>query len=116
MNNVSSSSATPNTANDADDAELLDERSDRVSWRSLMKYLLISVGVLFALLVLFDKVLMPAYVKLGATEKVPSVVGASFGEARVKLEKLGFEVKRGEPQFSDKYPAGTVIRQLPYGG
>ncbi|MBC8145954.1 MAG: PASTA domain-containing protein [bacterium] len=99
-----------------DDDDQLDERSDRVSWRSLVKYLLISVGVLFALLVLFDKVIMPMYVKLGETEKVPSVIGASFGEARAKLAKLGFEVKKGEPQFSDKYPAGTVIRQLPYGG
>lgn len=116
MNNVSGSSTASNTANDAHDDELLDERSDRVSWRSLAKYLLISIGVLFVMLVLFDKAIMPWYVKLGATEKVPNVVGVSFGEARAKLEKLGFEVKRGEPQFSDKYPAGTVIRQLPYGG
>jgi beta-lactam-binding protein with PASTA domain len=112
MNNVS---RTSTTAPDDED-ELLDDRSDRVSWRILMKYLAISVGVLFALLVLFDKVIMPWYVKLGATEKVPSVVGVSFGEAKSKLEKLGFEVKKGEPQHSDKYPAGTVIRQQPYGG
>jgi beta-lactam-binding protein with PASTA domain len=112
MNNVSRTSAT---AADNDD-ELLEERDDRVSWRSLLKYLGISVGVLFALLVLFDKVLMPMYVKLGAIEKVPNVVGVSFAEARSKLEKLGFEVKKGEPQYSDKYPAGTVVRQLPYGG
>lgn len=112
MNNASRPSAT---AADNDD-ELLEEGEDRVSWRSLLKYLGISVGVLFALLVLFDKVLMPMYVKLGATETVPNVVGVSFTEARSKLEKLGFEVKKGEPQYNDKYPAGTVVRQLPYGG
>lgn len=113
MNTVSRSKADTTTV---DDDDPLEERSDRVSWRSLAKYLLICVGVLFALLVLFDKVIMPMYVKLGAIEKVPNVIGTSFGEARAKLAKLGFEVKKGEPQFSDKYAAGTVIRQLPYGG
>jgi serine/threonine-protein kinase len=112
MNNVS----RPTNTTATDDDDMLDERNERVSWRSLLKYLGISVGVLFALLVLFDKVLMPMYVKLGATERVPNVVGLSFGEARSKLEKLGFEVKKGEPQYNDKFAAGTVIRQLPYGG
>jgi serine/threonine-protein kinase len=40
----------------------------------------------------------------------------SFAEAKAKLEKDGFEVKKGEPRFSDKFRAGTVMMQLPYGG
>src|SRR3954462_7866122 len=71
----------------------------RVRWGTLVKYLLIAVVAMFLLLVLLDKVLMPWYVKLGAVESVPNVVGLPFAEASSKLQKLGFEVKKGEPRF-----------------
>ncbi|MDB5036046.1 MAG: serine/threonine protein kinase [Chlorobi bacterium] len=87
----------------------------RVRWGTLIKYLLIAIVAMFLLLVLLDKVLMPWYVKLGAVESVPNVVGLPFAEASGKLQKLGFEVKKGEPRFDDRYPAGTVVMQLPYG-
>jgi hypothetical protein len=105
---------SPNELEEIDESSQL-EREDRVSWKTVVKYLLIAIIGLFALLVLFDKVLMPMYVKHGAVERVPSVTGMAYVEAKAKLEKLGFEVKKGEPQFSDRFPAGTVIRQLPYG-
>ena len=104
----------PDPVVDEEDGE--DVREERVSWKTVVKFISISVAVLFLLLVAFDKFLMPMYVKHGATEKVPDVVGIAYVEAKAKLEKMGFEVKKGEMQFNDRYPHGTVIRQLPYGG
>jgi serine/threonine-protein kinase len=92
------------------------ERGERVSWGALTKYLLLTILGVFLLLVFLDKVAMPWYVKLGAVEKVPDVTGMSFAEAKTRLEKEGFDVKKGEPRFSDKYRAGMVMMQLPYGG
>jgi beta-lactam-binding protein with PASTA domain len=91
-------------------------RNERVSWGVLAKYLLLTIIGVFLLLVFMDKIAMPWYVKLGAVETVPDVSGLSFVEAKAKLEKDGFEVKKGEPRFSDKFRAGTVMMQLPYGG
>jgi beta-lactam-binding protein with PASTA domain len=93
-----------------------ERRGERVSWGVLAKYLLLTIIGVFLLLVFIDKVAMPWYVKLGAVETVPDVSGLSFVEAKAKLEKDGFEVKKGEPRFSDKFRAGTVMMQLPYGG
>lgn len=98
------------------DEEVIQQRDSRVRWGTMLKYLLIGVVAMFFLLVLLDKVLMPWYVKLGAVETVPNVVGLAYQEAEKRLEKLGFEVKKGEPRFDDRYPAGTVVMQLPYGG
>ncbi len=91
-------------------------RETRVGWGTMIKYLLLTTVVMFLLLVLLDKVVMPWYVKLGAVEVVPGVVGLTYAEAEKRLDKLGFEVKRGESRFDDRYPAGTVIMQLPYAG
>lgn len=91
-------------------------KESRIRWGTLIKYLLFGIVGMFFLLVLLDKVIMPWYVKLGAVETVPNVVGMTFAEAEKRLEKLGFDVKKGEPRFDDRYPAGTVVMQLPYGG
>jgi serine/threonine-protein kinase len=91
-------------------------KESRIRWGTLIKYLLFGIVGMFFLLVLLDKVVMPWYVKLGAVETVPNVVGMTFAEAEKRLEKLGFDVKKGEPRFDDRYPAGTVVMQLPYGG
>ena len=91
-------------------------REGRVGWGILVKYLVFAIVAMFLLLVLLDKVIMPWYVKLGAVETVPNVVGTTFPDAQKRLAKLGFDVKKGEPRFDDRYPAGTVVMQLPYGG
>ncbi len=46
----------------------------------LPKYLGLAIVVMFLLLVLLDKVIMPWYVKLGAVETVPGVIGLTFAE------------------------------------
>jgi len=100
----------------AQEETAISRRESRIGWGTLLKYLLVTALVMFLLLVLVDKVIMPWYVKLGAVETVPNVVGLTFAEAEKRLEKLDFEVKKGEPRFDDRYPAGTVMMQLPYAG
>jgi beta-lactam-binding protein with PASTA domain len=94
----------------------IEDQNDRIAWGVLIKYLLLTIVAMFLLLVFVDKVAMPWYVKLGAVETVPNVVGMTFAQAESRLEKAGFEVKKGEPRFSDQFAAGTVVMQLPYGG
>lgn len=93
------------------------EREARViPWKRIFLWALIAVGGIFLLLVILDKVVMPWYVKLGAEAKVPDVVGMPYPEAEKLLEEKGFEAKRAEPRYTEKFPAGTVMMQLPYGG
>lgn len=93
-----------------------EEREERLPWASMTKYLIATICGIFLVLVILDKIVMPWYVKLGAVETVPSVVGQQFPDAEKRLRALGFEVKKGEPRFDNRYPAGMVVMQLPYGG
>lgn len=94
-----------------------DREGDRViPWKQLAKWAAISVVGMVVLLFLIDSVIMPWYVKLGSEAEVPDVVGMAYPEAEELLKDQGFEVKRAEAQYSGKYPAGTVLMQLPYGG
>lgn len=87
-----------------------------IPWKRIFLWAVVAIGGIFFLLLLLDKVVMPWYVKLGAEAKVPEVVGMPYPEAEKLLEKKGFEAKRAEPRYTEKYPAGTVMMQLPYGG
>lgn len=87
-----------------------------IPWKRIILWGGVAIGGIFLLLLLLDKIIMPWYVKLGAEAKVPEVVGMPYPEAEKLLEEKGFEAKRAEPRYTDKYPAGTVMMQLPYGG
>lgn len=87
-----------------------------IPWKRIFFWAAIAVGGIFLLILVLDKVVMPWYVKLGSEAKVPDVVGMPYPEAEKLLEEKGFEAKRAEPRYTDKYPAGTVMMQLPYGG
>ena len=105
------------TASDqAKGAAAKETETSRVPWKRIMFWMLVAVVGMFVLLLLLDKVMMPWYVKLGAEAAVPEVVGMPYAEAEELLKEKGFEVKRAEPRYSDKYPAGIVLMQLPYGG
>ena len=87
-----------------------------IPWKRLFIWGTASILAIFLLLLLLDKAIMPWYVKLGSEAQVPDVVGMVYPEAEQLLKEQGFEVKLTEARYSDKYPAGTVLMQLPYGG
>jgi len=82
-------------------------------------WLIVAAGALVAfilLVILFDNVVMPLYVKRGAKSTVPLVVGTKTDTAVSRLKAAGYEPVQYEVRFDDKTPAGTIIRQTPEGG
>jgi beta-lactam-binding protein with PASTA domain len=70
-------------------------------------------ATLIGLFLLFDKVLMPLYVKGGKVVVVPDVSGKSFEEAEQRLRELGLVAKRGYEIYDPKKKLGTVLSQNP---
>jgi eukaryotic-like serine/threonine-protein kinase len=85
----------------------------RYKW---LKILAIVAASMFALLLLFDLLIMPLYVKRGEVGIVPKVVGKQVDEAVQTLIDAGYDPIRYETQFSDKAKEGTIMRQTPEGG
>ncbi|MBS1494440.1 MAG: PASTA domain-containing protein [Bacteroidetes bacterium] len=78
-------------------------------WKRL---LILFVGVI-AMVLLFNSVIMPWYVKHTDTAKVPNVVGLNFLEAKKKIEAVGLEVKQGDIRYDENKPIGEIIDQNP---
>ena len=76
----------------------------------------ISIASFILLVVLFDNVVMPLYVKRGAKAIVPPVVGLKKDDAMKKLSDAGYEPVQYEVRFDDKSPEGMIVRQTPEGG
>ncbi len=74
-------------------------------------YLLLAA--LIGLFFLFDKALMPLYVKGGKVVVVPDVSGKSFEDAEQQLKELGLVAKRGYEIYDPKKKLGTVLSQNP---
>lgn len=75
--------------------------------------LLIIFGGAFVILLLFNFVVMPWYVRHDTLVKVPDVVGLNFEEAKTKLDNEGLEGLQGDIRYDPSKPIGTVIEQNP---
>jgi beta-lactam-binding protein with PASTA domain len=72
-------------------------------------------GLVFIfLIILFDQLIMPLYVKLGREIEMPDVLELSLQDARAKLTDNGFRVMVSDSLYDSKHPGGTVIEQNPY--
>src|SRR5271157_5388547 len=78
-------------------------------WKKLVIVVLVCVGVI----VLFNNVLMPLYVKQNKLVKVPSVVGISFDDAKKRLDDADLEGIQGDIRFDANKPIGTILDQNP---
>ncbi len=79
----------------------------------LWKKILIVFGGAFIIILLFNYMVMPWYVKHNTLVKVPSVIGISFEEAKKKLDEAGLEGLQGDIRYDPSKPIGTVIEQNP---
>jgi serine/threonine-protein kinase len=70
------------------------------------------VAVLFLLLV-FDQVLMPFFVRLGQESVVPNITGLTQEEAETILKGKGLGLRVIGEEYDLKSPAGTIIYQTP---
>lgn len=64
-------------------------------------------------ILMFDKVIMPWYVRSDATETVPDVVGMKLDDAAEYLTNNGFNPHKADERFDQRYPKGTVVIQNP---
>ena len=71
---------------------------------------------LIALVLILDKVIMPALVHSASVVTVPNVVGRPASQAVNDLTTLGFAIAQVDTHPDERYAAGTVLYQNPYGG
>ena len=76
--------------------------------KKLILYFIIFIGIV----ILFDRVIMPFYVR-SEEVTVPNVTGMTFEQAQVVLRNAGLEPVNGGERFDSKFPKGTVILQRP---
>ncbi len=81
--------------------------------KTFLRYIVLTAVIGSLGLLLFDKIVMPFYVREGSARYLPDVTGMAFDEAKVTLEIEGFEAKREDIKFTSAYSSGTVIDQYP---
>ncbi len=74
------------------------------------------LGILLAIFVLFNYVLLPMYVNHGSRHTVPRLVGLSFEEAKSALDTARLVAVQGETRPDPTYPEGIVTAQNPLPG
>jgi serine/threonine-protein kinase len=82
-----------------------------------MKKAVLIVLAASALLVLFDRILMPLYISQGRTNTVPEVTGMSYEDAERELRRAGFEAKKSyNVKYLSRVDADEVLSQMPLAG
>lgn len=71
------------------------------------------MAVLLILLIVFDNLVMPAVINSGSKVKVPYLIGKKLELAQKELEKNDLDWKVIKETYSDKFPVGTIIAQIP---
>jgi beta-lactam-binding protein with PASTA domain len=77
-------------------------------------FILLIAGII--LFVIFDDVVMPAYVQQGKTTRVPNVVGMPLEHAKAAITQAGLQPKEAEYKQDKQYPEGTIALQNPLPG
>ncbi|MCK4772716.1 MAG: PASTA domain-containing protein [Candidatus Latescibacteria bacterium] len=77
--------------------------------------LLLVIIALFFLggMIVVDRVVMPAFTKLGSEVELPDIVDQDFYAAKRALTELGLELEKIEEEFSPVYEEGHIIEQTP---
>jgi len=83
-----------------------------------------SAIIVGAVLIIFDKIVMPLYVASGREITLPDLSGQStqsgpmmtFSEAKIELEKYDLIAVEEFVNYTDKYPPETVLDQYPRAG
>lgn len=87
-----------------------------LNFNTLKPYLAIFaiyVLILFIIILIFDKILMPNLVFDKKIVSVPNLVGMNLNDAIKKLQSIGLEYKIGGQLFSEKFPENTILSQTP---
>ncbi|MHB2149000.1 PASTA domain-containing protein [Calditrichota bacterium LG25] len=78
----------------------------------ITKFILAFFAFVFIVL-LFDNLIMPWYVRLGEEFELPDVVTMKIDEAKKNLEEKGFGVVIADSVYDEHFEPGTVVEQNP---
>jgi eukaryotic-like serine/threonine-protein kinase len=75
------------------------------------------VLLLFGLVVVFDKMIMPFYISQGSVKVVPDVLNMNYEDASLRLRQLGFEaIKSYHVKYLSRIDSNIVLSQTPEAG
>ena len=80
-----------------------------------VKKVLIAIGIIIAVILLFNFILLPLYVS-GAEISVPNVVGMTEEEAFESLKEADFNPQISDTSFGVSLPPGRIFLQKPEAG
>jgi beta-lactam-binding protein with PASTA domain len=87
----------------------------RTSLRRSQPYAVTIIGGFLIAYLIVAFVVFPSGVVPG-NAKVPNVTGLLFADASKRLAQVGFKAERGDKQYREATPAGTVLAQDPQAG
>ena len=79
----------------------------------IFHYLIAFAVIGLVLMVLFDQIIMPWYVKHGEQVQLPDVRGMSYEEASELLQSMEFTPVKGDMKYNAEFKPGSVIDQQP---
>ena len=89
------------------------------NFRNVLKYLGVTVGFFFTiilLVVLIDKLLLPALIHDKDNVVVPNLQGKQLAEAEQLISQSKLSLAKVNEQYNEKSPSGTVMSQTPKAG
>jgi len=89
--------------------------SVRTSLRGSLPYAVTIIGGFLIAYLFVAFVVFPSGVVPG-NAKVPNVTGLLFDDANKRLAQVGFKAERGDQQYREATPEGTVLVQDPQPG
>ncbi|HMA23795.1 MAG: PASTA domain-containing protein [Gemmatimonas sp.] len=89
--------------------------SVRTSLRMSLPYAVTIVGGFLIAYLIVAFVVFPSGVVPG-NARVPNVTGLQFDDAARRLAQVGFKAERGDQQYREATPTGTVLGQDPRPG
>jgi eukaryotic-like serine/threonine-protein kinase len=87
-----------------------------LDYKRLLKLSGITFGILLAIVLLMNNIVMPLYTEQGRITTVPAVVGLNVENAREVLTQAGLTPREAETRVDKQYPIGSVAVQNPPAG
>jgi serine/threonine-protein kinase len=88
----------------------------RTWFRLLVKIVAVPILVFFALLFLFDLIIMPMWTRHGDEFAAPNLIGRTLAGAQQVLSEVDLSMEIIERRFSPEFSDGTVLEQRPVAG
>lgn len=86
------------------------------SFKELYPYLIVLSVFILALIitvVIINSLILPTIIGQKASVKLPNLIGKKVEDAKVILNQNSLKIEKISEQYSENYPAGIVINQIP---